>query len=341
MGVTYIPFPSHVFKRRRRQAIKRVLLIVILAIVGIGLFVYPMVSGYISFKNASTATQEYNNAVDNTTQVRLGELRQKAIVYNENLEGNPVHDPFLKDSGMVMSEDYAKVLNIDETGTMAYIHVPKVGIRLPIYHGTLDSTLQKGVGHLEGSSLPMGGSGTHAVLTGHSGLAHARMFTDLLKLEKGDIFYLHVLDETLAYQIDQIKTVRPDEVSDVRRFEKEDYCTLVTCTPYGSNTHRLLVRGTRIEYSAEVEQTLIMDGDPVVQWFTEWNMIVGIAVGLGLLIVAIVMYVIRQREKGKKLFKGKEIPPWERDLMSAKTAGGKNHRGSQSRAKYWWDEEDG
>ena len=297
---------------------------------GIGLFVYPVVSNYIFELNASTATQNYDNTVRELNKENLKVQRQRAVVYNENLEGNPAHDPFLEGSGAVLDPEYANILKIDEQGTMGYITIPKIGVQLSILHGTSNNVLQKNVGHFEGSSLPVGGKTTHSVLTGHSGLAHARIFTDLIKLETGDIFYLHVLDQTLAYQVDQIKTVLPDETEELRRFENEDYCTLVTCTPYGVNTHRLFVRGTRIEYIPEVEQELIANSAPSFGWFTGWNVMMGIAVGVGYLVVFAIVLLLRRRKKKNRMNGG---------LTWQTTAGGTSKRRKVKREKpRWWDD---
>jgi sortase A len=182
---------------------------------------------------------------------------------------------------------------------------------LPIYHGTADSVLQKGIGHLEGSSLPTGGAGTHSVVTGHTGLAHAKMFTDLHRMSEGDLFFLHILDKTLAYKVDLISVVDPDDVSLIARVPGEDYSTLLTCTPYGINSHRLLLRGRRVDYSPEMEGELIAASrGNMWQWFSEWNMIIGLAAGLSITVVIIIMYVITRRKLAK-------------------------------RRKYWWYEENG
>jgi sortase A len=230
---------------------KKAIVIFIIIAVGVGMLGYPHLATYISAKNSSYATESYSQMIDSTDQKAVEQEWAEAVKYNENLVGDPAHDPFVSGSGMVMQENYYEVLDLG--GSMGYVKVPKINLQLSIYHGTSEDALQRGVGHLEGSSMPVGGDNTHTVLTGHTGLSHARMFTDLIELEQGDTFYLHILNQTLAYQVDQIKVVLPDEQADLRRDPGMDYCTLLTCTPYGVNSHRLLVRGVRIPYVPEQE----------------------------------------------------------------------------------------
>ena len=223
----------------------------LITIVGVGLLSYPRISHYLAELNGSRAIQVYSEAVSQFSEEELEDALDEAKLYNENLTGTPVHDPFIEGTGMAMPEDYFRVLNVDSV--MGYLEIPKIGVYLPIYHGTSEEVLVKGVGHLEGSTLPVGGEDRHCVLTGHTGLIHARLFTDLIELEEGDMFYLHVLGETLAYKVDLIKVVEPQVSDDLKRTGKgDDFCTLLTCTPYGINSHRLLVRAARTEYIPEV-----------------------------------------------------------------------------------------
>ena len=184
---------------------------------------------------------------------------------------------------------------------MGYVEIPKISVNLPIYHGTGSDSLDRGVGHLLGSSLPVGGESTHTVLTAHSGMANQKLFSDLDKLKKGDVFYLRVLDENLAYQVDDINTVLPHDSSLLEIAEGEDYCTLVTCTPFGVNTHRLLVRGTRIPYEeAEeiVEEQIQTEDLPTSTWVEQY--VLGLFYGSGAVIVMCVAYLIyRFRRRGK------------------------------------------
>jgi len=269
--------------RQEGGRLKRVLIIAVMALAGVGLFAYPAVSNYIFARNCSTATQEYDETIARLDAELLDKAWREAVIYNENLEGSPVHDPFLAGSGMVMADNYYAVLDIHGDGTMGYVSIPKIAVKIPICHGTAEATLLKGVGHLEGSSMPIGGPGTHSVITGHTGLANAKIFTDLVKLSEGDEFYLQILDKTLAYRIDQIKAVLPEDTSDLRRALDVDHCTLVTCTPYGINTHRLLVRGERIEYVPEAMQEA-SPAAAVMARFKDWDMLIGLAVGFALII---------------------------------------------------------
>ena len=207
---------------------------------------YPHISQYLSEKNSTQAINEYAQKMKQLTVEKQEEMWKEAEEYNENLTGSPVHDPFVPGSGIVMPDNYYEVLNVG--GTMATIEIPKINVKLPIYHGTNEKVLNKAVGHMEGSALPIGGKGLHSVITGHTGLAHAKIFTDLTELAEGDRFYIKVLGRTLAYEVDQIAIINPSQTEHLKVVEGEDHVTLLTCTPYGINSHRLLVRGNRIPY---------------------------------------------------------------------------------------------
>lgn len=253
---------------------------------GAAVFCYPAVSNYLNQKNQSRVVQTYKETVAAQDDALLAEEWAKAEEYNENLAGDPVHDPFVPGSGYALPDNYLDVLNID--GVMGRITIPKIGVDLPVYHGTEAETLEKGVGHMESTSLPIGGEYRHAVLTGHRGLPSAELFTRLDELEPGDQFYLHVLDATLAYQVDQILTVEPQELETLVAEPGQDYVTLVTCTPYGVNTHRLLVRGTRVPYVPEAEQSAqtstvhLLGGETTTRYF-----LIGSLFGIGLLYLII------------------------------------------------------
>lgn len=253
---------------------------------GAAVFCYPAISNYLNQKNQSRVVQTYEETVAAQDDALLAEEWAKAEEYNENLAGNPVHDPFVPGSGYALPDNYLDVLNID--GVMGRITIPKIGVDLPVYHGTEAETLEKGVGHMESTSLPIGGEYRHAVLTGHRGLPSAELFTRLDELEPGDQFYLHVLDATLAYQVDQILTVEPQELETLVAEPGQDYVTLVTCTPYGVNTHRLLVRGTRVPYVPEAEQSAqtstvhLLGGETTTRYF-----LIGSLFGIGLLYLII------------------------------------------------------
>lgn len=212
-----------------------------------------------------------------------------------------MEEAFSKNAVLSAAEDYDHQLNIGGDGIMGYIEIPLISVNLPIYHGTDSTTLDAGAGHLIGSSLPVGGETTHAVLTAHSGMASQKLFSDLDKLEYGDVFFVKVLGQTLAYQVDQINTVLPHDTTYLGIEEGEDLCTLVTCTPFAVNTHRLLVRGTRIDYEeAEVmvEERLECTQLPESTWEQEY--IKGIFIGLGaVVVISVICLVLKFRRKGK------------------------------------------
>lgn len=269
------------------------LLIILLLTAGAALFLYPAFSSYIAELNQISAVADYDETVKQMQEERLAEEWAKAREYNESLMGEPVHDPFLEGSGKALPQNYLDILHISDT--MGTVEIPKIGVNLSIYHGTDAKTLDKGVGHMRQTALPIGGEGTHAVLTGHTGLPNAKMFDNLTKLTAGDKFYIHVLGETLAYEVDQISTVLPEEVELLNPIDGEDHITLLTCTPYGVNTHRLLVRGVRVEFSEEelLEQAAMQEGLSVFE-----ELIVQAAIIGGVVIALIVtMLVLRTRRK--------------------------------------------
>ena len=216
---------------------------------GIGVASYPVISNMVAQRHASTAIQNYDETVQNMDTEKLDAAKEAARRYNEQLGSALDRDA----AGEAEETGTSYVDLIDVGESLGYITIPKIDVNLPIYEGTSDDVLLKGVGHLEGSSYPLGGESTHSVLTGHRGLAEAVLFTDLDKLQEGDKFYLHIMDEVLAYQVDQVKVVLPEETDDLTIVQGQDYCTLVTCTPYAINTHRMLVRGTRVPYNGEEE----------------------------------------------------------------------------------------
>ena len=228
-----------------RKPLSTILLVVIL-ITGLSLLLYPTVS---NAWNASLQTSKIDSYVKSVVDLQnddYKEMLQAAHAYNERLYKEK-HILALSDSERA---EYESMLAVGTDGTMGYIEIPKIRCVLPIYHGTNEAVLQSAIGHIEGSSLPVGGANTHCVLSGHRGLPSAKLFSNLDQLETGDTFELHILDETLTYEVDQIRIVLPEEVDDLTPQEGKDLCTLVTCTPYGVNTHRLLVRGHRVENAA-------------------------------------------------------------------------------------------
>lgn len=266
---------------------------------GAAVFCYPALSNYLNQKHQARVVQRYEQTVAARDKALLAEEWARAEAYNENLAGDPVHDPFVPGSGYALPDNYLDVLNID--GVMGRITIPKIGVDLPIYHGTDAETLEKGVGHIEATSLPIGGDYRHAVLTGHRGLPSAELFTRLDELEPGDTFYLHVLDATLAYRADRVLTVEPQELESLVAEHGRDYVTLVTCTPYGINTHRLLVRGTRVPYLPEEEARAAAAAArlPVGQTTTRY-FLVGILFGVGLLYLLAAALLARRMVRGAK-----------------------------------------
>jgi len=243
---------------KRYPTIIKIVLICLLVLAGIAVFSYPYVASYLSKLHASRVVATYTKSVEKADPSVIREELKRAHDYNDDLAGDPVHDPFIPGSGIALDKNYLSLLNVN--GVMGYVAIPKIKVDLPIYHGTSAETLSKGVGHLEGSSLPVGGKRTHAVLTGHTGLSYARMFTDLTELKIGDEFFIHVLGQTLAYKVNQIKVVVPENTTDLRLYPDHDYVTLLTCTPYGVNSHRLLVRGTRVPYDPTAEKQAAQAG---------------------------------------------------------------------------------
>ena len=272
--------------RDKRRKIITIALAVLFFLLALGLTVYPIFSSRYNEAHQSQIHTEYQEAVNALPDTAIPEARAAAQSYNEELWSSIVqYGSYSKDSVTSAMEEYAGLLDLTGTGTMGYVHIPKLAVSLPIYHGTEEETLDRGVGHLIGSSLPIGGSSTHAILTGHSGLASQKMFSDLDKLEVGDTFYLEVLNEFLAYEVDQINTVLPHDTAYLGLEEGKDLCTLVTCTPFGVNTHRLLIRGHRIAYTPEDEESPTIEpaetSEPVDStWEQEYEKGVYFAIGV-------------------------------------------------------------
>lgn len=275
---------------------------VIGVVLAVGITVYPLISSKLSEQNKSLVLTEYAKTVEAIDDSGIEDMLAAAQEYNASLVPGP-HEAFSRDAIIAASEDYYDLLNVNEDGMMGYVEIPKIAVYLPIYHGTDAETLDIGVGHLLGSSLPVGGASTHAVLTGHSGMATEKMFTDLDQLKPGDRFYVHVLNSTLAYEVDQIKIVLPEN-TDYLGIEKEsDYCTLVTCTPYAVNTHRLLVRGHRTDYEEPTESEAVSEEAPAEAAPSTWmqEYIKGILISLFAAAVMTLCMVIFQpfRKRGK------------------------------------------
>ena len=228
-------------------------LFVFIFLLGASILAYPTISFWLAKRNQTVAHQTYERSVASLSGEEKERLWEEATHYNERLVSSVVKDPFANTKNIDPFDEYYQTLDTGD-GIMGYIHIPQIRVLLPIYHGVSDDVLEAGVGHIPASALPVGGEGTHAVLTGHTGLRHAEIFNDLVELRQGDIFYLEILDITLAYEISAIEVVLPDDVSSLQRGAGEDKVTLVTCTPYGVNSHRLLVTGERIPYAKETKQ---------------------------------------------------------------------------------------
>lgn len=240
---------------------------------GAVLMAYPFVANYVFEHRTDSVIKTYDAQAAAENSAETEQMLAAAREYNQTLAQGHVtlQDPFEEDTEGEAMGDYLSLLSMDDSGVMGYVEIPAIGVLLPVYHGTAAETLEKGVGHLEGTSLPVGGEGTHCVLTGHTGLSSAKLFTDLTELEEGDIFIIRVLDQKLAYQVDQIKVVDPSELSDLSIEQGKDYCTLVTCTPYGVNTHRLLVRGVRTEYDEEAVESTASSPKEKSQWMQQYK----------------------------------------------------------------------
>lgn len=267
------------------------ILIIVIFIVGISVFLYPTVSNYLYNKNSSQVILQHTKVKEMLTPEQI-ENEKKAIKrYNKSLYKNAVvlTDPFDPDAYPITDGNYYELLAFDDI--MAYIEISAIDVYLPIYHGTKESTLEKGVGHLENTSLPIGGKTTHAVLSAHCGLPSARLFTDLHLLKEGNLFKIHVLNEVLTYQVYDIEIVEPDDSSSLYIQEGKDIVTLITCTPYGQNTHRLLVHGQRIE-EKEAEKIKEPVPEKEMTW-EDYAMIVAISISVIFLILLIVSSVLR------------------------------------------------
>jgi sortase A len=272
-----------------------VVLIALVFLIGLSILLYPTVSSYINERNHSRVIAEYDAALAGMDDETTNALLEAAREYNRILRTKPNRFHFTDED----REIYYGLLNVSGNGIMGHIEIKSIGVKLPVYHGTTERVLQIGVGHFEGTSLPVGGPGTHTVLTAHTGLPSATLFNDLVKLEPGDTFVLRILDEELTYEVDQILVVEPNDSSSLAIYEDEDYCTLLTCTPYGINSHRLLVRGTRIP-----------DAEPAaIGFITDRFTAVGIGLIIFLLIMLLLFFILipeDEEEKRKRHLRGWE-----------------------------------
>lgn len=273
-------------------------------LLALGLTLYPVISNYVNQKYASQIQTTYQEVMEQIDDSALREAKEQADIYNRSLIPGAA-EAYSQEGLLAASADYDSQLNLAGNGIMGYVEIPKIRVNLPIYHGTENDSLERGIGHLLGSSLPVGGESTHSILSGHSGMASQKMFTDLEQLVPGDVFYLNVLGETLAYQVTEINTVLPYETDLLGIVPGEDLCTLVTCTPYGINTHRLLVRGSRIPYEeAAVLYEEAASTEPAAStWEAKYlqGVLLGCAAAGG---VSVVVFLVMQIKKSSQHHKG-------------------------------------
>ena len=279
---------------KKKNKIIAIVIAVLFFFISLGLILYPVWSSWYLDQHEAELELHYQEELGEKGNDELAEAWKQAEEYNKAIlpGAQSEEGAFSQESQLAAAQNYGSMLNINGDSIMGFIEIPKIDVDLPIYHGTAEDTIERGAGHLVGSSLPIGGESTHAIITAHSGMASQRMFTDLEDLVEGDVFYIKVLGKTLAYQVDQISVVLPYEISNLTIVEGEDYVTLITCTPYAVNTHRLLVRGTRIPYEeAEevIEQTPEDDGS-ISAWGRGY--LRGILKGLLLAVVAIFVLLI-------------------------------------------------
>lgn len=269
---------------------------------GLSVLVYPFASQRWNERHQSQVCAVYEEQLANTDEDTINEELQAAQAYNQGLAQSAliVSDPFAQ-SNELGNAVYDDLLNTTNNGIMAYLEIPSIEVNLPIYHGVESDALKKGIGHLPETSLPVGGESTHTVLCGHSGMSYAKLFTDIDRLKEGDMFYIHVYQQQIAYMVDQIKIVLPTDTSDLQIVQGEDYVTLITCTPYGVNSHRLLVRGTRIsEEEAEEERTVPneetqQDTQSVSSWQREYLKYIAMGIALSVVLLLAVVVIGRRR----------------------------------------------
>lgn len=266
---------------------KRWILAVACGIAALGLLLYPLIGELLSERYHSDVETTYTAAIEDTDDAELTAQREAAEQYNAMLSGATITE------GGASAPPLAYAQQLTVGGVMAYVDIPKISVYLPVQHGTDAETLERAVGHVVGTSLPVGGSSTHAVLSAHSGMASSKLFSDIDQLTEGDTFYIHVLGDTLAYKVDAIHTVLPTDTSLLQIEDGKDYVTLVTCTPFGVNTHRLLVRGHRVPYVPEQEAPAAAE-KPVASSWTQ-HYLTGLGVGLGAMAVIGGVYFLVRR----------------------------------------------
>lgn len=267
----------------------RKLLIILLLLCGFSLLLYPGIRMLISASRQSAVVEKIESEFVKYDKETAEKELEKAEDYNNSIMGSEIKDPFLPGSGIVLPDNYMDILNIHD-GIMGILEIPSIQVKLAIYHGTSEAVLRKGVGHLKETAFPIGQKGTHTVLSTHRGLPEAKLFTDLDKLEKGDLFYVHICNSILAYRVDQIKVVDPSDTRYLKPEAGKDYVTLLTCTPYGINSHRLMVRGSRTDYKAAEKEAIESRVIPLKVW---------LATGFGAIVWICLLYCYRCRHRRK------------------------------------------
>lgn len=283
------------------KKIGKFLLVLVVLGISMGLILYPFISNYLFENRADGIIDTVEKTADDADENQYKEEIEAAQKYNAELATGHVvlKDPFVEEKLDEDEKEYNSLLNMADGGVMGFIKIPCIDVSLPIYHGTSADILELGAGHLQGTSLPIGGESTHSVITGHTGLSSAKLFTDLTELEEGDMFFLHVMGEKLAYKVDQISVILPEEMDKLTIESGKDYCTLVTCTPYGVNTHRLLVRGERTEYTEDQEEEAGTEVKKTQsKWMEEYTK--SIIISSSVLAVMLIVLLIWRRFAGRR-----------------------------------------
>lgn len=278
---------------------------ILIVLLGFALLSYPFISNYMFEKSAGSTIESYKKQSKTYDQKQKEKALKEAKEYNQDLTRSAVQltDPFKANKSDGETMVYNNILNLDQSGVMGYLEIPCISVNLPIYHGTDAEILERGVGHLAASSLPIGGKSTHSILTGHTGLSSAKLFTDLTEMKKGDLFFIYVLDQTLAYKVDQISVVKPENIEKLQIVDGKDYVTLVTCTPYGVNDHRLLVRGVRTKY-VKNQKNKIRPRNKDSQWMGTYKR--AIAIGLAIVIALVLSGKVYQKLRRAEKIRQKE-----------------------------------
>lgn len=318
--------------KKKKINIGKILLVFITTCISLCLILYPYISNYLFENRADGIVSAVEAQSESAEDNQYDDDIEAAKAYNENLVTGKIKlkDPFDENAEDEDTKEYKSLLNMTEDGVMGFIKIPSIDVSLPIYHGTSEETLEKGAGHLQGTSLPIGGPSTHTVITGHTGLSSAKLFTDLIELEEGDIFFLNVMGEKMAYKIDQIQKVLPKDIDSLTIEDGKDYCTLVTCTPYGVNTHRLLVRGVRTDYQEATEEPSNFEVKKTQsKWQEEYAKSIIIAASAFLAMMALLLtfrYLMNKREE-KKRRKRRHKRKKRRPTPQNKPPSGKTHSG--------------